>query len=151
MLSSASSRHSRSIAPGIRMWVRRWSILASVMVVAILVSFSTSSAQSSTPVTTQTITITTPASGPYIFTGMPSKLKAGTYKFKYINESTIPHNFKIRGAGGFHSTKVCAKCTKTLTVTLSRFVNGGLSPKRMYFCEPHKSKMHGTVLIAPAT
>ena len=97
-----------------------------------------------------TITITTPSSDPYTFTGMPTTLKAGTYKFKYINNSDIEHNFKIRGAGGFRSTPICANCTKFITVTLKRYVNGVLAPNRQYVCEPHASFMKGTVKITAA-
>ncbi len=97
-----------------------------------------------------TVTITTPASDPYAFTGMPATLKAGTYKFKYINNSDVPHNFKIRGSGGFRATPVCAECTKVITVTLKRYVNGVLAPNRAYVCEPHKSFMKGTVRITAA-
>lgn len=97
-----------------------------------------------------TITITTPASDPYAFTGMPETLKAGTYKFKYINNSDVPHNFKIRGAGGFRATPICAECTEVVTVTLKRSVNGVLAPNREYVCEPHASFMKGTVKITAA-
>jgi plastocyanin len=101
-----------------------------------------------TPTTSPTvIVITTPESDPYTFTGMPATLKAGTYTFKYINNSDVGHNFKIRGAGGFRKTPVCSKCTYSMTVTLKRYVNGVLAPNRLYVCEPHASSMKGTVKI----
>lgn len=131
------------------MRLSRWSILA-IVIVAILLSSCSSLAQSQRGVVT--ITVTTPESAPYTFNGVPDKLKEGTYKFKYINVSTIPHSFKIRGIDGFQSTPLCARCANAITVTLSRYAdNGKLSPNRMYFCERHKSKMNGTVRIAPAT
>jgi plastocyanin len=102
--------------------------------------------------TIPTITVTTPADDPYAFEGMPASIKAGTYKIKYINNSNVPHNFKIRGSStvGFQATPICSKCTKTITVTFRRFVNGVLSPSRLYVCEPHKTFMKGTVTITPA-
>lgn len=101
-----------------------------------------------TPTTSPTvIIIETPEDDPYTFTGMPATLKAGTYTFKYINNSDVGHNFKIRGAGGFRKTPVCSKCTYSMTVTLKRYVNGVLAPNRQYVCEPHASSMKGIVKI----
>ena len=102
-------------------------------------------------ITPKIITITTPASDPYTFTGMPATLMTGIYKFKYINESSVSHNFNIRGVGGIRSTPICSKCTKFITVTLSQYVNGVMSPRRSYFCEPHKSIMHGIAKTTRAT
>lgn len=95
------------------------------------------------------ITVTTPSGNDLIFTGMPTSIKAGTYKIKYINKSSIPHNFKIRGntSEGLQKTPVCAKCTRTITVTFEREINGKLSPKRKYVCEPHSSVMSGFVTV----
>ncbi|KAL3822665.1 hypothetical protein ACHAXA_001818 [Cyclostephanos tholiformis] len=102
--------------------------------------------------TIPTITVTTPADDPYAFNGMPASINAGTYKIKYINNSNIPHNFKIRGSStaGFKATPICSNCTKTITVTFKRYLNGVLSPNRLYVCEPHKTFMKGTVTINPA-
>lgn len=149
------------------MKLQQWTILALALLATLI---SSSSAETDEDVVTSprtetsfrqlqtsstnnypTITITTSASDPYAFDGMPATLKVGTYRFKYINNSDIPHNFKIRGATGFRATPVCAKCTKMITVTLKRYVNGVLAPNRQYVCEPHASFMKGTVKITPAT
>lgn len=50
------------------------------------------------------------------FTGMPSTLKAGTYKFVYTNSSGMGHNLKV----GTKSTPVFTKGTKSITVTLKK-------------------------------
>ena len=103
--------------------------------------------------TIPTITVTTPADDPFAFVGMPATIKAGTYKIKYINNSDVEHNFKIKGNSqtGFQETLICSKCTKTITVTFKRYINGVLSPDRPFLCEPHASFMKGTVKITPAT
>lgn len=105
-----------------------------------------------TAATIPTITVTTPADDPYAFDGMPATIKAGTYKIKYVNNSDVPHNFKIRGSSqvGFQATTVCKKCTRTITVTFKRYMNGVLSPNRVYVCEPHKTFMKGSVKIIAA-
>jgi plastocyanin len=99
--------------------------------------------------TIPTITVTTPADKPYAFVGMPASIKAGTYKIKYINNSGIAHNFKIKGNSqkGFQATPECSKCTKTITVTFTRFIDGKLSSSRQFVCDPHASFMKGTVKI----
>ena len=106
-----------------------------------------------TTTTIPTITVTTPANDKFAFVGMPATIKAGTYKIKYINNSDVEHNFKIKGSSavGFQATPECSKCTKTITVTFTRYINGVLSPDRPFLCEPHASFMKGTVKITPAT
>jgi hypothetical protein len=101
--------------------------------------------------TIPTITVTTPADDPFAFVGMPASITAGTYNIKYINNSGIKHNFKIKGSSavGFQETLVCSKCTNTITVTFTRYIDGVLSPEREYECEPHDSFMKGTVTINP--
>jgi len=103
--------------------------------------------------TIPTITVTTPADDPFAFVGMPATIKVGTYKIKYINNSDVPHNFKIKGNSltGFQATTLCKKCTKTITVRFARKIGGVLSPTRPFLCEPHASFMKGTVKINPAT
>ena len=102
--------------------------------------------------TIPTITVTTPADDPFAFVGMPASITAGKYKITYINNSDIKHNFKIKGSSavGFQATPECSKCTKTITVYLSRQIGGVLSPYREFVCEPHASFMKGTVKITPA-
>lgn len=50
------------------------------------------------------------------FSGMPSSLKAGTYKFEYTNSSGMSHNLKVDTV----STPTFTKGTKTITVTLKK-------------------------------
>jgi len=73
---------------------------------------------------TRTITITTRSSS---FSGMPSSLKKGTYKFVYKNMSSIRHNFRI----GNKATPLCSKCTNSITVTFSS------TGTKNYYCDPH--------------
>ena len=51
-----------------------------------------------------------------MFSGMPSSLKAGTYKFVYSNTSGIPHNLEV----GNKETPTFTKGTKSITVTLAK-------------------------------
>jgi uncharacterized cupredoxin-like copper-binding protein len=51
-----------------------------------------------------------------MFTGMPSTLKAGTYKFVYTNTSGIPHNLEV----GNKETPTFTKGSKSITVTLKK-------------------------------
>ena len=52
------------------------------------------------------------------FTGMPSSLKAGTYKFVYKNSSGMGHNLRV----GTKTTPVFTSGTKSITVTLKKGV-----------------------------
>lgn len=102
--------------------------------------------------TIPTITVKTTADNDFKFSGFPTAIRAGTYKITYINNSTIPHNFKIKGntAAGFQQTEICSKCTKSMTVRFTRHIDGILALNRVYVCEPHNSKQRGTVKILPA-
>ena len=99
-----------------------------------------------------TITVKTTADNDFKFTGFPKAIRAGTYKITYINESTTPHNFKIKGntAAGFQKTEICSKCTKSMIVRFMRHIDGKLALNRVYVCEPHSSSQRGTVKILPA-
>ena len=102
--------------------------------------------------TIKTITVKTTADNDFKFTGFPTAIRAGTYKITYINESTTPHNFKIKGntAAGFQKTEICSKCTKSMIVRFMRHIDGKLALNRVYVCEPHSSSQRGTVKILPA-
>ena len=84
-----------------------------------------------------TVTVTTPKSNPMAFTGMPKTLKAGTYTFKYVNNSGIPHNLKV----GSSATPVFANGSKTVKVTLKKGATVA------YECTPHKTMMKGTIKV----
>jgi len=102
--------------------------------------------------TIPTITVKTTADNDFKFTGFPTAIRAGTYKIIYINESTTPHNFKIKGntAAGFQQTEICSQCTKSMIVRFTRHIDGVLALNRVYVCVPHNSKQRGTVKILPA-
>lgn len=84
----------------------------------------------------KTITVTTPKSSPFSFSGMPSTLKAGTYTFTYVNNSGIGHNLKVGSA----ATPVFSSGSKTVKVTLKK---GTVK----YECVPHSSMMKGTIKV----
>ena len=63
---------------------------------------------------TKTINVKT-TSG-LMFSGMPSTLKAGTYKFVYRNTSGIDHNLRV----GSKKTPTFDEGTMTITVKLKR-------------------------------
>lgn len=84
----------------------------------------------------KTITVTTPKSSPFAFNGMPKTLKAGTYTFKYVNQSGIGHNLKV----GSVATPVFSTGSKSIKVTLKK---GTVK----YECTPHKTMMKGTIKV----
>ena len=63
-----------------------------------------------------TTTVNIKTTSGFMFTGMPSTLKAGTYKFVYTNTSGIPHNLEV---GSTH-TPTFGKGSKSITVTLKK-------------------------------
>ena len=65
---------------------------------------------------TTTIKVTTTKAKMLAFQGIPSTLKAGTYKFAYTNQSGMGHNLKV----GSVSTPTFTSGTKTITVTLKK-------------------------------
>ena len=65
---------------------------------------------------TTTINVTTPKTAMFAFKGMPTTLKAGTYKFVYKNDSGVDHNLKV----GSVSTPTFDEGSKTITVTLKK-------------------------------
>ena len=83
-----------------------------------------------------TITVTTPKDSPFVFKGMPKTLKAGTYTFKYVNDSGIGHNLKVGSA----ATPVFSSGSKTVKVTLKK---GTVK----YECVQHSSMMKGTIKV----
>ena len=88
------------------------------------------------PAMATTISVTTPKASPFSFKGMPKTLKAGTYTFKYTNQSGIGHNLMV----GSTATPVFSSGTKTIKVTLKK---GTVK----YECEPHSSMMFGTIKV----
>ena len=89
------------------------------------------------------ITITTPYDSPYTFYGMPAKLKAGIYKFKYINYSAVKHSFYIHGEDGWYSTPMCAYCTKIITVTIKKYYEDDhWASWAEYYFEPYDDDHH---------
>jgi plastocyanin len=64
----------------------------------------------------KTINVSSDKKAPLAYKGMPKTLKAGTYTFRYTNNSGIPHNLKI----GKVSTPVFKSGTKTIKVTLKK-------------------------------
>ncbi len=84
----------------------------------------------------KTITVTTPQADPFSFRGMPKTLKAGTYRFRYVNRSGVGHNLKV----GSKATPVFPRGTKTITVTLKK---GTVR----YLCVPHRSVMKGVIRV----
>lgn len=94
-------------------------------------------AMTATPALAQkTITVTTPKNNPMAFTGMPKTLKAGTYTFRYVNNSGIQHNLKV----GPKVTPLFANGSRTVKVTLKK---GTVA----YECTPHKTVMKGTIKV----
>lgn len=83
------------------------------------------------------ITVTTPKSSPFAFKGMPKTLKAGTYTFKYVNNSGIQHNLKV----GLSATPLFSSGSKTVTVKLKKGTTVA------YECTPHKTMMKGTIKV----
>lgn len=84
----------------------------------------------------KTITVTTPKSSPFSFSGMPSTLKAGTYTFMYVNDSGIDHNLKV----GSRATPIFSSGWKIIRVNLTK---GTVK----YECVPHASMMKGTIKV----
>ena len=84
----------------------------------------------------KTITVTTPKGSPFAFNGMPKTLKAGTYTFKYVNNSGIQHNLKV----GSSATPLFSSGSRTVTVKLKK---GTVA----YECVPHKTMMKGTIKV----
>lgn len=84
----------------------------------------------------KTIAVSTPKSSPFAFVGMPTTLKAGTYTFKYTNNSGIAHNLRV----GTKATKLITTGSATVTVTLKE---GTVK----YQCDPHKTMMKGTLKV----
>jgi Copper binding proteins, plastocyanin/azurin family len=68
-------------------------------------------------------------------------LAAGTYTMALDDESSI-HNFHVTGAGVDDLTSVGGTGARTFTVT---FKPGSYS----FFCDPHKSQMHGSFVVSP--
>ena len=64
----------------------------------------------------KTIKVTSDKKAPLAYNGMPKTLKAGTYTFRYTNNSGIPHNLR----DGKKSTPVFKSGTKTIKVTLKK-------------------------------
>lgn len=84
-----------------------------------------------------TITVKTPKNNPMAFTGMPKSLKAGTYTFRYVNSSGIPHNLKVGSVG----TPIFTSGSRTVKVTLKKGTTVA------YECTPHKTMMKGTIKV----
>lgn len=64
----------------------------------------------------KTINVSSDKKAPLAYKGMPKTLKAGTYTFRYTNNSGLPHNLKI----GKVSTPMFNRGTKTIKVTLKK-------------------------------
>ena len=64
----------------------------------------------------KTINVVTTKKAMLKYTGIPAKLAAGTYVFRYTNTSGMDHNLKV----GSVSTPVFAKGTKSITVKLKK-------------------------------
>ena len=78
--------------------------------------------------------------GPGFVISMAKKpTKAGKIKLVVADKSSI-HDFHLVGPGVNVKTSVSALGTKTFTITLK---NG----KYNFFCDPHKSSMHGSFTI----
>jgi uncharacterized cupredoxin-like copper-binding protein len=85
-------------------------------IAALIVAGSAVVAASPAMAATTTINVSTPKTDMFAFKGMPAKLKPGTYKFVYKNDSGIDHNLKV----GSVSTPNFDKGSKTITVTLKK-------------------------------
>lgn len=90
----------------------------------------------------KTITVTTPKSSPFAFVGMPKTLKAGTYTFRYVNNSGIGHNlvFLKSNATPRRGTPLFTSGSRTVRVTLKKGT-------ARYVCTPHASTMKGTIRV----
>lgn len=64
----------------------------------------------------RTTEVTSPASDPMSFVGMPTKLKPGTYTFRYTNKSGMTHDLKV----GAVETPDFDKGTRSITVKLKK-------------------------------
>jgi len=64
----------------------------------------------------KTINVSTSKTAMFKFKGMPTTLKAGTYVFKYTNNSGIDHNLMV----GTVSTPMVSKGTQTIKVRLKK-------------------------------
>ena len=47
---------------------------------------------------------------------MPKELRAGTYVFTYVNNTSMQHDLKVGAA----KTKICSNCTKKVQVKLTK-------------------------------
>ncbi|GEM_PF-918153 len=120
------------------MGIRTRSIaLAAVSAVAVAGAASPALAQKA-----KTITVTTPKSSPFAFKGMPKTLKAGTYTFRYVNNSGIGHNLRFLKSTSTprKTTPIFTKGSRSITVTLKRGT-------ARYECTPHRSMMKGTIRV----
>ena len=120
------------------MGIRTRSIaLAAVSAVAVAGAASPALAQK-----TKTITVTTPKSSPFAFNGMPKTLKAGTYRFRYVNRSGIGHNLRFLKSASTprRTTPIFTSGSRTVKVTLKKGT-------ARYECTPHKTMMKGTIKV----
>ena len=62
------------------------------------------------------IKVVTPATSSLSYEGMPKKLKAGTYVFKYTNNSTMGHDLKV----GNKKTPIITSGTTKVKVKLTK-------------------------------
>ncbi|MCH9718454.1 MAG: hypothetical protein K0U60_01115 [Actinomycetia bacterium] len=62
------------------------------------------------------IKVVTPATDALSYEGMPKKLKAGTYVFKYTNNSTMGHDLKV----GKKKTPIITSGTTKIKVKLTK-------------------------------
>ncbi len=90
----------------------------------------------------RTITVTTPKSSPFAFTGMPRTLKAGRYTFRYVNNSGIGHNlvFLKSKSTPRRGTPIFSSGSRTVTVTLKKGT-------ARYVCTPHAAGMKGSIRV----
>lgn len=92
-----------------------------------------------------TITITIPKDDPNTYYGMPSTLKVGTYKFKFVNMSSVYHSFRIHGGSGWYATPLCAYCTRYLTLQVKIYYNlfsGEYEPWAEFYFYPYSDTMN---------
>lgn len=84
--------------------------------------------------TIATITVKTTADNRGVFTGFPASIQAGRYNINYINESININSFKIFGNSldGYQATPPCRKCSNTITVKFTKYVDGKLTTTRDY-------------------
>ena len=90
----------------------------------------------------KTITVTTPKSSPFAFNGMPKTLKAGTYTFRYVNNSGIEHNLRFLKSNSTpqRTTPLFTSGSRSVTVNLKKGT-------ARYECTPHKTMMKGTIRV----